>query len=254
MESGDVVIDDVVAFHHPVLFAGEIYRVVDGGWVVVGIDVTGRSGGVSVGRGSLGVPPASGLGHDGLVDPVGESEVSVYGSLFTQSPFVEEVLLYAVRKEHAEFSVSTQSLEGCACPTGAAVAVPGELIEDDLLIPAPEAVFAIAAPNIGGGVTIVVRPVLRIRIKVEEHVIREVNDIEVILDGVVDPVVRNVAVGDTHHPVPAGSAPTEILVDFPVLLRAAEVFGPEVVLEALSEVMEAEVKPVDVEMDEVSVA
>jgi len=59
--------------------------------------------------------------------------------------------------------------------------VPAELVEDDLLVPDEHAEPAVAAVHVGRHIAIVVRPVLRIAVEVQQHVIGVVLDVEVVL-------------------------------------------------------------------------
>ena len=99
-----------------------------------------------------------------------------------------------------------------------------------------------------------VRPVLRIGIEVEEHVVCKVDHVEVVLDALVISGAGDVSVGNAYHLVPPTAAPAQVLVNFPVFLGAAKVLRPEIVLQAFSQVVESKIEAVDVEMDEVAVA
>ena len=159
-----------------------------------------------------------------------------------------------IGQEYAELGILSKTLEGRSHPSAIAVAIPRIFIEDDFLVPAPETVFAIATDCIGSGITVMVRPVLRVGVEMEEHIICKINHVEVVLNALVISGASDVSIRKAHHLVPPTTASAEVFVDFPVFLGATKMLRPEIVLKALSEIVESEIKAVDVEVDEIAVA
>ena len=194
---------DIVSLDHPVLFAGEIDRVIDQWRVVVRIDVVGRTRRVPIGRRLLDISPAGRFCDDRLVDLTGEPEVAGNGRRLADRAAIEHVLVDTVCEEHAELLVDPQPLQWRTAASARAVAVPAKLIEGDLLVPHEEAELAIAAVHVGGGVAVVVRPVFGVGVEVEQHVVDVVLDVDVVFRRLVDRVAGDVAIEDSHHGVPA---------------------------------------------------
>ena len=197
VENREVVIEDVVALDDPVLFPGEVDRVIEQRRVAVLIDSSLRSGIISVRSGFLDISPAGGFGHDRFVDFIGSSQVVPACGCDREGSAIEHVLVDPVGEEHTEFFILTQSLERGTSATAVVVSIPGKLIEGDFLVPDLKAKLAVSAVYVSGSVAVVVGPVFRVSEKVEEHVVSVVFDVDEIFDGLVGGVVGSGSVCQT---------------------------------------------------------
>ena len=114
-----------------------------------------------------------------------------------------------------------------------------------------KAEFAVATDRIDCTVAVLGRPVFGIRVKVEEHVVDVVLEIDVVLHLIVNAIVGDITVEKTGHGIPTrpGFTYDVVLVHPPVLFPASEVFGIPIVFNSLGQIVDAKVKSIVIEVN-----
>ena len=165
------------------------------------------------------------------------------------------MLVNAVGEKKAEFIIQAQALERCSRTRATVVTIPAKLIQGDFLIPNLETEPAVPADFVDRGVAVLGRPVFRIRVKVEKHVVDVVFQIEVVLHLFVNAIISDVAVEQTGHGIPAGTgfAHDVVLVHPPVFFSSSEMLGIPIVFDSLGQIVDAKVESVVVEVNKSTV-
>ena len=218
------------------------------------IHITQRSGlfnDITIRGAHLRVPPACRLSHDGLVNLLSEVHVTRTACLQTQSTSMKKMPLYSIGKKTPEISIGSELLEESTHPAIFVERVPCELVQDDFLIPHKKTVPPIPRNRVDCCVTIVVRPILRIRIKMQEAVISQVCQINILMELLVDIGVCHIHGKDL---IPSRPRTAEVLIDFPVLGIPPQMIGEKILCQSLRQVVQAKVQAVHIKMHERSMA